>query len=131
MGLLWPKPTSKRIERRREKQRRADLIAAVRREVVVRDAGRCRACQCLLTGFSGGGEMHELRSRALMRGKPPEEIFNTNNCLMLCSECHRNITNHVADLIPEDADLGADGAMVLQGRDDTLGADRSVEFRER
>ena len=40
MGLLWPKPTSKRIERRREKQRRADLIAAVRREVVVRDGGR-------------------------------------------------------------------------------------------
>lgn len=51
--------------------------------------------------------MHEIRSRAQLRGKPPEEIFSTENCLMLCFECHHLVTARRI-LIETTTDRGAD-----------------------
>ena len=58
--------------------------------------------------------MHELRSRAQLRGKPPEEIFNTANCVMLCHDCHVEVTDHRIDLVPVDQDAGANGKLDVQ-----------------
>ena len=114
---LFPKPRAHRLVRQDRKRVRNALIAAVRQSVLRRDAGRCRACQCLLEGFSvRRGEMHEIVSRARFAGqrKPITDLFNTRNCLMLCRGCHVQVTDHVIEVVPED---------------DTLGADGSVEFR--
>jgi hypothetical protein len=58
--------------------------------------------------------MHELRSRAQLRGKLPEEIFNTANCVMLCHACHVEVTDHRIDLVPVDQDAGANGKLDVQ-----------------
>ena len=62
-------------------------------------------------------EMHELKSRAQLRGRPPEEIFNTANAVALCSECHRRVTERKIELV-----AGADGAdgkiVVIERRPD-------------
>ena len=66
-------------------------------------------------------EMHEMRSRAQLRGRPPEDIFNTANALALCSECHRRVTERKIELV-----AGADGAdgkiVVIERRPDARAA---------
>lgn len=61
--------------------------------------------------------MHEMASRAQLRGKPPEEVFTTRNCLRLCRDCHHDVTQHRKTLIPR-TEAGADGVVdvVLGGR---------------
>lgn len=116
---LFPKPRAHRLVRQDRKRVTNALIAAVRREVVKRDAGRCRGCQTLLEGYEGsGGHLHHLVSRARFAGqrKPLTELHSTQNTLMLCPRCHAKIHEERAALIAED---------------DTLGADGSVEFRTR
>jgi hypothetical protein len=58
--------------------------------------------------------MHEIRSRAQLRGKAPEEIFNTHNCAMLCHRCHVEVTAHRIDLVAVDQDAGANGKLDVQ-----------------
>jgi 5-methylcytosine-specific restriction endonuclease McrA len=108
--LKFPKPKSRKSEKRREKAHRNAVIAAVRSDVVRRDP-RCRCCGDFLFNH---GEMHELRSRAQLRGKLPEEIFNTANCVMLCHACHVEVTDHRIDLVPVDQDAGANGKLDVQ-----------------
>ena len=108
--LKFPKPKSRKSEKRREKAHRNAVIAAVRADVVRRDP-RCRCCGDFLFNH---GEMHELRSRAQLRGKLPEEIFNTANCVMLCHACHVEVTDHRIDLVPVDQDAGANGKLDVQ-----------------
>lgn len=108
--MLLPKPRSHRLERAAKKAHRKRVIRQIREEVRQRDL-RCRHCG----GTEGRLEMHELRSRARLRGKPPEEIFNRRNCLMLCSACHRAVTEHRLIASP------TGGA----------GADGDVDFKER
>lgn len=108
--LKFPKPKPRKSEKRREKAHRNAVIAAVRADVVRRDP-RCRGCGDFLFNH---GEMHELRSRAQLRGKLPEEIFNTANCVMLCHACHVEVTDHRIDLVPVDQDAGANGKLDVQ-----------------
>jgi 5-methylcytosine-specific restriction endonuclease McrA len=101
--MLLPKPRSLRLERAAKKTHRKNVIRRVREYVLQRDL-RCRHCG----GTEGRLEMHELRSRARLRGKPPEAIFTSANCVMLCTECHRAVTEHRLVASPATA-AGADG----------------------
>lgn len=106
--LAFPKGRSRRLERRDKRQARAALIRAVRLQVMQRDLA-CRVC-----GSTDRPEMHELVSRALRRGQPPEDVFNLVNCLRLCSRCHRLVTRHDLALVPVTAALGANGRVEAQ-----------------
>ena len=86
--MLFPKPVkTRRQERRAEKDHKHKVIWSVRRELIRRDP-RCRVCGELLSRDS---QMHEIVFRSKLRGKAPEEIFNTKNCLLLCLSCHAGL----------------------------------------
>jgi 5-methylcytosine-specific restriction endonuclease McrA len=106
--LAFPKGASRGRVRRDARHARAQLIRAVRLRVMQRDTA-CRAC-----GRTDRPEMHELVSRALRRGQPPETIFTLQNCLRLCSTCHRKVTRHEIALVPASDRLGADGPVEVQ-----------------
>jgi 5-methylcytosine-specific restriction endonuclease McrA len=111
--MLLPKPTrTRRQERRAEKDHQHAVILAVRRQLIKRDQ-RCRVCGELL---SKDAQMHEMVFRSQLRGRPPEEIFNTRNCLMLCLSCHADVHARKIDIIPVDDDLGANGDVEVQRR---------------
>ena len=111
--MLLPKPTrTRRQERRAEKDRKHARIWSVRRELIKRDP-RCRVCGELL---SKDAQIHEMVVRSQLRGRPPEEIFNTKNCLLLCLACHAEVHARKIDIIPVDDDLGANGDVEAQRR---------------
>jgi 5-methylcytosine-specific restriction endonuclease McrA len=114
--MLLPKPRSQRLERAAKKAHKKRIIRQVREVVRQRDP-RCRHCRALprVGGIEGRLEMHELKSRARLRGKPPEEIFNRRNCLMLCSACHRAVTEHRLIASPM-GEAGADGDVDFKER---------------
>jgi 5-methylcytosine-specific restriction endonuclease McrA len=99
--LAFPKGRPLRAIKRDKRQARAELIRAVRLRVMQRDAS-CRVC-----GRTDRPEMHELVSRAMRRGQPPETIFTLDNCLRLCSTCHAKVTRHEITLVPASDRLGA------------------------
>ena len=110
-----PKPEKRASQRKRQRETRSAVISEVRAIVVKRDKA-CRVCRKLLQNAAGDpfGEMHELQSRAKLRGKPPREIFNTQNCVMLCHLCHVKITENKIDLVPVDQEQGANGVLEVQ-----------------
>jgi 5-methylcytosine-specific restriction endonuclease McrA len=110
MPLKFAKPIRRKIEKTNRRKAKNAHIAKTRQLVLERD-GRCRACAS--TVFL---EMHEMKSRAQLRGKPPEEIFNSFNCIMLCSTCHRQVTERMIDVVPVDEQLGANGRVNFQRR---------------
>jgi len=89
MPLKFAKPIRRKIEKTNRRKVKNAHIARTRQLVLKRDR-RCRACAS--TVFL---EMHEMKSRSQLRGKPPEEIFNSFNCIMLCSTCHRQVTERI------------------------------------
>lgn len=106
--MRFPKPRPQRLVRQDKRKHRRDVIRGARAQVMQRDR-RCRVCGEAPPAVRL--EMHELRSRAQLRGRPPEEIFNTANAVALCSACHRNV--HAARIkISAGAD-GADGKIVV------------------
>jgi 5-methylcytosine-specific restriction endonuclease McrA len=105
--LLFPKPSTKAVKAGQRKHR-ADIIRAVRLQVMQRDTS-CRVC-----GSTNGAEMHELRPRSLMRGQPPEDIYTLTNCLRLCSRCHGQVTRHELLLVAVTIARGADGRVQAQ-----------------
>ena len=78
-ALQLPKPISRKAEKAALKRKRQAHIARVR-----------------LSEYTP--EMHEIQSRAALRGRPVEDIFNLDNCVMLHRKCHRDITEHKAVL---------------------------------
>ena len=110
--MRFPKPRPQRLVRQDKRKHRRDVIRGARAQVMQRDR-RCRVCGEAAVRL----EMHELKSRAQLRGRPPEEIFNTANALALCSECHRRVTERKIELV-----AGADGAdgkiVVIERRPD-------------
>ncbi len=103
--MEFPKPPSRKSEKRAQKAHRASVIASVRREVMRRDRYQCRCCAKCFTTL----EMHEIVSRAQLRGKEPEEIFNTANCIALCRACHRAITERRTQVTVINDTEGANG----------------------
>ena len=112
MNLRFPKPERRKTQKAREKRDRNAHIASVRRDVMQRDT-RCRVCrQKPVTGL----EMHEIVPRSRLGGKQPHEIFNTVNCIALCRDCHREVTENRIDLVPASESLGANGPVEVQPR---------------
>lgn len=107
---LLPKPETRRTEKRRQRRHRHEVVRTVRAVVLARDQ-RCRSCGVRHATL----EMHELRSRAQLRGRSPEDIFNTENCLMLCRQCHQRVTERRITIEPC-TDRGADGQVTIMNR---------------
>lgn len=63
--------------------------------------------------------MHEIISRAQTRGRPPAERFNRRICIMLHPAVHLLVTRNVVRIVMLEPDIGADGAVLFQLRDDT------------
>jgi hypothetical protein len=105
-GLYFSKGPTTRQRKQSARAKAAAWLKAVREKVFARDRA-CRACH-------GGrrnwlhDQMHELRSRAHTRGLPPEERFNTKNCVRLCADCHTDVTERRLWIYATTED-GADG----------------------
>jgi hypothetical protein len=101
--------TIKATKRAKRATRRA-VIAATRAKVWLRD-GACRYSR----NASETDEMHEVVSRAKLRGRPPDEIFNTRNCLRLARAVHERVTR---------------GQLRIEFLDVARGCNASVEFHD-
>ena len=115
MSLMFPKPPRLRTERTQKKRKKYEIIAAVRKLVCKRDR-RCRVCGGAFGVGENRPEMHEIQSRAELRGRPPEVIFSTVNCVLLHSRCHKGVTSRNIDIRPDDQALGADGVLQINYR---------------
>jgi 5-methylcytosine-specific restriction endonuclease McrA len=89
--MKFPKPASRKEEKSAQKVRRKAHITKIRLLVSMRDR-RCRVCGEIFGTGEQTAEMHELKSRAQLRGRPIEEIFSLENCVMLHRKCHRDVT---------------------------------------
>jgi len=110
MRLRFAKPEPTKDRKARLKADRNALIASVRADVMQRDT-RCRVC--LKSGLTGL-EMHEIVPRSHLGGMKPHKIFNTVNCIGLCTRCHRNITENRIELVVASESLGANGPVTSQ-----------------
>lgn len=99
-------PKAQRLQKRQLKN---EVIRHVRALVMQRDHCRCRVCAAVLDP-----EMHEIEPRSKLRGRSPEAIFNTRNCLILCRRCHSLVTRHDINIVAQDAEHGADGIVYAQ-----------------
>ena len=79
-----PEPSRKAVKRQK-RETQAEIIVRVRKEVFLLDA----ACICGECRPSVKDEMNEVLSRAQTRGLPPEQRFNTGNCVRMSPKCHR------------------------------------------
>jgi hypothetical protein len=97
-------------QKRREHEHEVAVIAAVREAVNARDGGRCRFTKAAWPK----PEMHEIKPRSATRGLPPEQRFNTRNCVMVAPEIHRRITLNQLMIVVHNQQEGADGELSLK-----------------
>ena len=114
-GVGFPKPESRKSEKRKERKYNAAWVTSVRHQVVLRDEG-CRACREMGLSPEGRGglprmQMHENVYRSTTRGKPMSERVNTKNCILLCDQCHSDVHAKRLSIHISDGDLGADGKL--------------------
>jgi len=104
-------PSTDEIKESRHAARVA-VIGLNRTAVFDRDR-MCRRC-----GAPGRPDdhCHETRSRAMLRGRPPEEIFNLVNCMRLCPPCHERITRHEERIVMLDPVRGCNGDVRFEVR---------------
>lgn len=88
-GLKYPKPETRATTKAKRDRAEAAHIAEIRRQVFERDES-CRIC-----GSRMYGEMHEVAPRSKTRGMPLDQRFCLENCVRLCSTCHREVTEHL------------------------------------
>ena len=81
-------PASREQERAKRRRTRAQVVADARVAVFALDA----RCICGSCPPADTDEMHEVVPRSKLRGRPPEEIFNTRNCDRLSRRCHQLVT---------------------------------------
>ena len=127
--LMFPKPVKRKSVKAKLKKQNAKWIKGVRAEVFERDGSRCRSC--LYRREHGGErypwwrmedqyrlEMHEIVFRSKTGGQPIEQRINTENCVVLCSGCHRALHDSKISIEMEDESAGADSALVFTARTD-------------
>lgn len=101
------KPTARSEEKAERHAHEVAVIKATREKVFARDR-RCRACDGRRRNFLDD-QMDEVVPRSKTRGLPPEERFNTRNCIRYCALCHQDKTEHRMRAEFVDPVLGADG----------------------
>jgi len=114
---MFPKPEPQQIERQRKKSAERYWIRRVHEEVEIRDRGVCRACEQLNRRPDNLGlpiQMHELVYRSKTRGKPMHERFSTENCVLLCATCHRDLHNKKLSVHVTNEAKGADGKLIFK-----------------
>lgn len=101
-----------RSARAKRAQRRV-FIDANRKAVFERDPV-CRRCG----GSNGDADhVHEVLTRAMLRGMDPEVIFRTSNTLRLCPNCHLNIiTLGIENIVYSDPQRGCDALVTFEPR---------------
>lgn len=90
---------------RAKRAHRRVVIEANRKAVFERDEV-CRRC-----GHSSGDEdhVHEVLTRAMLRGMDPAVIFCTSNTIRLCPYCHLHvITPGIENIVYSDPERGCD-----------------------
>jgi 5,10-methylene-tetrahydrofolate dehydrogenase/methenyl tetrahydrofolate cyclohydrolase len=63
-------------------------------------------------------QMHEIVFRSKTVGQPIEQRINTENCVVLCSGCHRALHDSKISIEMEDSSEGANGALEFIARTD-------------
>lgn len=117
-GLGIPKGEPRADRKRRERDEEIAVIVHTHELVWERDVV-CRLCHgeraCWLPD-----QMHELVSRAQTRGLPADQRFSTVNCVRLCADCHRDVTENRIDItwLPDE---GADGTLYFMLTGETHG----------
>ncbi len=111
----FPKPKSRKAERRKVKRDERLWISQVREDVVERDGHGCRACRAhpATATTSGYMHMHELVFRSATMGLPIEERVNTRLSVLLCDSCHRDVHAYRLKIDMEDEERGADGVLTF------------------
>jgi len=113
--LYKTKSTPTREERKTAKKEiKRDVVADTRAKVWALDV----ACICGACRPASTDEMHEIKSRAQLRGRPAEEIFNVENCVRLSRKCHLLVTGTI----------GKGKALRIVCLDEALGAMGPVEL---
>lgn len=79
-----PEP-SRAAVKRQKRETQAEVIIRVRAQVFLLDP----ACICGECRPSVKDEMNEVVPRSKTRGLPPEERFNSGNCIRMSRRCHR------------------------------------------
>jgi len=111
----FPKPKTRKSERRERKNHDRLWIARIREQVVEREGNRCRNCQTSPTtsSFPVFLHMHEIIYRSKTRGRPIAERINMEICVLLCYQCHRDVHDHRLKIEIKDDQLGANGELVF------------------
>jgi hypothetical protein len=107
-GLELAKGPTRAEEKRRAHAHKVEVIATARAAVWVRSRDYCEVCsdteaETARKWHKAVHEMHEVKSRAQMRGRPVEEIFCLENCIRVCGFCHDLLTRNVLELRPHSA----------------------------
>lgn len=90
-GLAFPKPVSKKIEKRKKKAKNREWVSWVRERVFDRDGHKCRVCS------KRAEEMHEIKFRSL------GGLVSLNNSIAVCCECHMDLQQHRLDVVGDNA----------------------------
>lgn len=106
----FPKPTPRKVEKARKRRHAKTVRDAATAAVFARD-WNCRCCTRLFRDEKDG-ERHEIVFRSKLRGRPPEEIYNTRNCCRLCHDCHELVTHNRVKLLV--GPNGADGLIAVE-----------------
>jgi 5-methylcytosine-specific restriction endonuclease McrA len=88
MGIGFPKPRRRLVDRVKEKRARDVKAEAFRKAVWKRDEGKCRHCGRevihTLELVPNAGHVHHRRGRNVA----PEDKYNVARALLLCGICH-------------------------------------------
>jgi hypothetical protein len=90
-GLKFPKPVSKKTEKRKKKSKNRAWVSWVRERVFTRDSHRCRVCQ------KPAEEMHEIQFRSL------GGLVSLKNSIAVCRSCHQDLQQLRVDVVGDDA----------------------------
>lgn len=98
MGLLFPKPPSRLVDRAAKRRDDEQRLREFRDAVWRRDEGKCRMCGRkvvkTLSLVPERGEVHHLRGRNVT----PEDRYNVKRAVLLCAADHQRVQRHEASL---------------------------------
>ena len=89
--LKFPKPVSRKTEKRKKKAENSAWVSWVRERVFLRENNLCRVCG------NRAEEMHEMTFRSL------GGLVSLKNSIAVCRSCHVKLQRHILDVHGDDA----------------------------